>query len=253
MLACTDVPEQTDSDPADANVTTSQKGSLPEKRPPHTVFSLKTGGGMRNISSHIQFSDTASFISLNYFEAENTLMLKVSQEELDQLYQVFLKQRFHKIKTFESQTFDRGGVNISLSMGEDYMHIADGGSTYIKDGYQDNFDAITKAINELAAQKMEAFKHSFVVEFDKSITDSGKYLYLEVDSGTQYYTEEDGPQSQQELYLFEGRHYFNVYLIDPDVPSHKRRAESTHHFVYTTTKDSNRITLYLGKDKIEYK
>src|ERR1043166_4412616 len=124
---------------------------LPEKRPDKIVVQLYDGGGMTPEGDEYYISEDSCYAKFWREKATNYVHFKLTREQLDSLYAVLYTNQFERIGTKEMETYDRGGITIYLRFGDKNYTVSDAGSTYIKEGWHDQFNAVTSAIVKTAS------------------------------------------------------------------------------------------------------
>jgi hypothetical protein len=152
--------------------------ALPEKRPAKTIIEVGTQGGMLPVSHKLYIAQDSCYQRHWAYQTKNKTYFKLTPAEFDQLYAVFVKNKFDKLTTKEIRTYDRGGVSVYLRLGNKTYQIHDSGSTYIKASSREAFKSILAAVRALATKKLAPLKKKLEVKIDSSIVKLSQAAYL---------------------------------------------------------------------------
>lgn len=199
--------------------------ALPHKRPARTIIEVSHQGGMQPVSKHLYIGSDSCYQRHWAYQTKNKTYFKLSPTELDQLYAVFVNNKFDKLKTREVRTYDRGGVSVYLRLGSKNYQIHDSGSTYIKKSSLDAFKNVLNAINALVARKLEPLKQAFEVQIDSNIIKLSHSGYLGSNTAelSQGFDKKQGIPASLSFKILPGNHQFQVSFTTKDpLPNGKK-------------------------------
>lgn len=157
----------------------SGNSPLPEKRPEDIRFSYSQSGGMMYYSENIFISKDSCYYKINDGGAVTRVNFRLTPDELDKLYSVFLENDFDKIVSYEEKVYDRGGESISLSWKPGkQINVSNSGMTFIKDSWKKEWSACSSSIEKIAAEHMEAQKKPYEIKFNGTLF--GKEVYMQI-------------------------------------------------------------------------
>ena len=185
--------------------------SLPAKRPDKMIVELYEGGGMLPESTNYYISEDSCYVKFFKNQAANILRFKLSSASLDSLYAVFYENSFDKITAKNSETFDRGGVSVTLRYGDKNIDKEDAGSTYINEVWQKNFYAVVTAIINQANKVVKENTVPFVVKFDKRLLVDSLTFHFEVENFS--YSSDSGHKETARFSLLRGAHTYFATLM----------------------------------------
>ena len=182
--------------------------ALPEKRPAHLVIEMYNGGGMTPEADQYYFSEDSCYAKFWRNRATNIIHFKLDAGKLDALYKVFYEKRFDEIRTRQMETYDRGGISISLHFGEKNVSVNDAGSTYITDAYVENFNAVVAAIENTVAPVVKENEAPLVVKFDSSLYTDSTSFYFNLENF--YVSSDSGKTGSRSFQLLKGVHNYSL-------------------------------------------
>lgn len=157
----------------------SGNSPLPDKRPDDLHFSWSQSGGMMYYSENIFISKDSCYYKINDGGAITRVDFRMTADELDKLYSVFLENSFDEIESYEEKVYDRGGESISLSWKPGkHINVSNSGMTFIEDSWKKEWSACSNAIEKIAAEQMDAQKKPYEIKFDGSLF--GKEIYMQI-------------------------------------------------------------------------
>ncbi|MBN4071518.1 hypothetical protein JYT72_03290 [Crocinitomix catalasitica] len=236
--------------------------SVLPKSPEEVEIIWSDGGGMMDLSTGIYISADSS--SWNYRRSgnEKSIAFVTSEEELDELYQVILDNQFDKIRTrSEGEVYDRGGIDIRLTVDGNYYDINNSGSYFIVEKWVKNWSAVSDAITSFTAEKLEELRFEYTIKLDKSITDGDYPINLGVDGSKIYSSANDGPLTQDQIQngftskILQGPTEIDLYLFYPDSTNSYggQIVYSYEVFSFDFTTEQNETTFYLEGDQLMMK
>ena len=222
---------------------------LPEKRPKDVVFNYNEDGGMLPVGKNYFISADSSFANYYMYDARNKIYFNVSTEELDELYNIFYKNDFDKIKTFEEMVYDRGGNKVSISWKGEKIYKSNTGISFIEKEWQEEYRVILSAIGKLVAPKINELKINFTLKIDTSIINLDKVTKIIIDDDITYYSSKDGIKDSISLNLIPGEHNVRVSVTNKEETDYKNKVFASKHFVLDIKEETNVINLYFeGKE-----
>lgn len=142
------------------------------------------GGGMLDLRTEIFISNDSCSWSYRKNGREKHIPFQLSEKELNQLYGLFVKNKFHLIKSrSEGEIYDRGGVEISLNVDGTSYRQNNSGSYFIEDEWKQNWENVSTAITSLTNRKLDEKKFPCHVLIDPSISDGSYPFQLGLDDG----------------------------------------------------------------------
>jgi hypothetical protein len=152
---------------------------LPDSRPEKLSINYTLGGGMRYYSESMFISLDSCVYTVNDEGAISKIYFKITPEEFDKLYEVFTDNKFHKIKTYHEQVYDRGGESISISWGNGKSaSVDDGGMTFIEKNWVNEWTACLGALKDFAAKEIDKQKKDYEVRIDKTLFGKTMSVYI---------------------------------------------------------------------------
>ncbi len=127
--------------------------------PEHIAISWRMDAGMLPQGEKIYISSDSS-----YWESWNDQNIKhiplvINQEELMDLYQVFLDNEFDLIGiNDEEEVYDRGGTSLNIDVDGINFSKNNSGMSFIQEEFQKNFFAVENKVIELSNKKLEDTK-----------------------------------------------------------------------------------------------
>lgn len=237
------------------NESTAQS-KLPTQRPADLKIEWHEGGGMLPQSEGLYISKDSSYFQYFYSQARNKVYFQMSDMELDHLYKQLLDNQIDKIKTEDRGTVhDRGGENITLTFNayKNRVSVGSSGGIFIAKNWLEKYKNCLKAIEDLKNQKINELKFPFVISLDKSIIDSGKLIYLQVeDAHYQYSSDKDGLKSNLELSLLPGQHNLSINLVENTHPDYQRKNFTYANFVFTAQNEKKHLLIKLQEKELKW-
>src|SRR4030095_7908303 len=152
---------------------------LPDKRPEKLVIEYHVSGGMMYYSEAIYISEDSSYYTVNHSGAISRVNFKLTPEELDKLYKVFVENDFDRIKTYNEKVYDRGGETIFLRWANGkFASASNSGMTFIDDDWKKEWSACENAIEKIITMKSETGQKDFMIQLDKSTFGKEMNIYL---------------------------------------------------------------------------
>ncbi|HMQ99777.1 MAG TPA: hypothetical protein PKE39_12200 [Ignavibacteria bacterium] len=152
---------------------------LPDKRPDDIRFSYSQNGGMLYYSENIFISKDSCYYKINDGGSVTRVDFRLSDAELDKLYEIFKDNDFDEIDSYEEKVYDRGGESISLNWKPGkHSSVSNSGMNFIKDSWQKEWSACSNAIEKIGKEQMEKQKKDYIITFDGSLL--GKEIYMQI-------------------------------------------------------------------------
>lgn len=226
---------------------------LPEKRPGNVVFKYNEDGGMLPVGKNYFISADSSFANYYIYDARNKTYFNASPEELDELYSIFYKNDFGKIKTFEEMVYDRGGNNVTISWKDEKIYKSNSGISFIEKEWQEEYRVIVSAIGKLVNSKLEKLKINFTLKIDTSIINLEMITNITIDDDFTYYSARDGIKDSLNLNLLPGEHNVQAYIMNKEESDFKSKVFASKHFALDINGETNVINLYVEGKEIKWK
>jgi len=103
--------------------------------------------------------DTLRILEQEYQEPMDELneyVYEITEQEFDQLYQLFIDNDFASIEVIEDEVPDKGGESIQLELSETERIIKSAtGGDFVNEKHLDRFNAVANAIEEFVWSKQE--------------------------------------------------------------------------------------------------
>lgn len=126
---------------------------LPEQCPEDIIFIYRLSGGLRYYSEMIFISRDSCYYLVNNAGSITRCDFNLSGEELETLYLIFRDNNFDRIETYEKRVFDRGGENIILNWGKEYVNVSNSGFSFIEDKWLYSWQNCIDSIKKIAINK----------------------------------------------------------------------------------------------------
>lgn len=219
---------------------------LPKKRPVKTIIEVGTQGGMLPVSHKLYMAQDSCYQKHWAYQTKNKTYFKLTNTEFDQLYAVFVKNKFDKLKTKEVRTYDRGGVSVYLRLGNKTYQIHDSGGTYIKASSREAFKNVLAAIRALANKKLTPLKKTLEVKIDSSIVKLSQAGYLNSYTATinQGFDKKQAIPALSSFKILPGNHQFRVsFTTKEPLPNGKKYLSGDIQFNMTPSLKGMRIAM----------
>ena len=227
-----------------------QRSKLPIIPPSKTSIEYIQTGGMLNQGNRIYISPDSSYFSFHYQDAKNKIYFETNEEEFRKLYQVFLENKFDRIKEEKVMLYDAGGSHVALRFEDKFISKASGETSSILEKWSKNYWNIVDSINAFINKKVEPFKNEIIFIFDSSILNSNKETYISIaNTNFRYYSKDDGAKSELKINLLSGEYYMDVSLLNNDGVN---RYASLYSKI-KIEKSTKQILFSLKEKEIEYK
>ncbi|MFC2092314.1 hypothetical protein ACFLSV_00300 [Bacteroidota bacterium] len=222
---------------------------LPEKRPDDVVFFYSESGGMLSVGKNYIISADSSFTNYYMYDARNKIHFNASPEEVDELYNIFYKNDFDKIKTFEEMVYDRGGNKVSISWKGEKIYKSNTGISFIEKEWQEEYRVILSAIGKLVALKINKLKINFTLKIDTSIINLDKITKIIIDDDITYYSSKDGIKDSINLNLIPGEHNVRVSVTNKEETDYQNKVLQVSIPFLDINEETNVINFYVeGKE-----
>ncbi|MCC7159466.1 MAG: hypothetical protein IT281_08010, partial [Ignavibacteria bacterium] len=108
------------------------------------------------------------------------IYFKLAGKELDDLYNVFVKNDFGSIETKIEQVYDRGGESITLHWGKSRgASISNSGQSFIEKSWGKEWSACENALSDIIKTQVNKQQTEYEVRIDRSVF--GKEIFVQVD------------------------------------------------------------------------
>ena len=157
---------------------------LIENRPRDFEVRYSVGGGMIDSSEGMTIKPGICKYTRRYEGIENSITFQLQKEELDELYQVFRRNRFDKIRTDnKTLVYDKGGASINLRVGHRFYNVGTSGTFVIRG--KKEWRTILAALNKIIERVKKKQEVPLRIILDKSLMN--KHIYLNVLQKTLFY------------------------------------------------------------------
>jgi len=156
---------------------------LPAERPDDFSIYYSVSGGMMPYGANVSVSGDSAHSSFFAYGVTFDAAFQLSIIELDALYKVISDNQFDRIQTYEEEVYDRGGISITVTANGETYNKADGGMSFIKNGWQAEYSNVVEAINDLT-NRAASDSTDFVIEWDESL--AALYPTIHFDMGAEF-------------------------------------------------------------------
>jgi len=191
---------------------------LPSKRPQGMVIEMYNGGGMLPISKGMYISADSCYQRNQAYSTENKTYFKLSSQELDQLYQSFVSNKFDLIKTQHSKTHDRGGTSVYLRINLKTYQIHNSGSTFIRKGSQSNFSNVVNTLKKTVNAKIAPLLQDIRVQITQKIINLSQSAYVSSETAniSQGFKKGENIPAQLSFKFTPGKHQLRMSFTTKD-------------------------------------
>ena len=159
-------------------------GRASATRPVDFAVRLHEDGGMTPFS-HDVWLTTGEGEDEIFLNGLNLRVQFVPDEAaLDTLYETVIANRFARIRTYEEEVYDRGGTSIGVQQDGEMVWVYDNGMSFVREGWQDEYEAIYAAAYQFVTPQPDAAAGSFTLTWDESLNWGGWEIRVVV--GTAY-------------------------------------------------------------------
>lgn len=223
----------------------SGNSPLPDKRPDDLQFSYSQSGGMMYYSENIFISKDSCYYKINDGGAVTRVNFRMTPDELDKLYSVFLENNFDEIESYEEKVYDRGGESISLSWKPGkHINVSNSGMTFIKDSWKKEWSACSNAIEKIAAEQMEAQKKPYEIKFDSSLF--GKEIYMQINRGVVV------PKSTLMAEREYEKEIIRITKLSPGLHNASVSIGKSYNTIKINADSTQSLRLYMVNDSLKY-
>lgn len=161
--------------PAACSTFSLQKSELPKEMPENTEMSFSENGGMSPYSKTIKIKDLDLTVEESSAKnKKNVWTAKITKVEKNELYQIFVENKFDLIKNEENKTitYDAGSEGVFIKAGDKFYNVSYGANAPLSYANLERYKTVANAINELEAKyqnqsKAPSTKYS-VIKYDSS-------------------------------------------------------------------------------------
>lgn len=152
---------------------------LPENRPSDISFRYHVNGGMMYYYENLFISSDSCYYEVNDGGAISKTYFKMTGEQLDKFYKVFIENDFDRITIYEEKVYDRGGENISLNWDKrKSCSISNSGMSFIDKSWHSEWNKCEEAFLKIINDETPKYKKDYEIRLDKSLFDKEIYLQL---------------------------------------------------------------------------
>jgi len=226
--------------------------TLPQKRPHDFNLRLSDQGGMLPAGYSIDLNSDSSYLSYHVFGAQNKIYFKLTEQELDNIYQECVRQKFDIIKEKKEMVYDRGGISIRLNVNGKNIRKNDAGTSFIQGKHAKRFGTIEGMIRKMVREKTDALKQFVIIHIEDSLLTDSTFLHLNVNRGgfTNYRfdTEKDSSKSQIEVPFYLGANHLSVNWIADAEKQYQRKSIVSNQFTVNIADSTKQ--LFLGNEGV---
>ncbi len=229
-----------------------KKGSLP-KNPKEIIINWFYDAGMLNENKRIFISNDSCY----YLSSKNGLEQKIDfildDDELLKLYDVFLTQKFDKIRTFNDDgIYDRGGTSINITANKiNSFSISNSGQTFVSIGYIDNYNVVESSILNVVEKKTEKQKVEVQIDLDTSISNYKDNIQLFINGELKYDKDKNDSFNLISLNLFSMNNKIEVYFLKPSQNNSYPKLDKHYELIVDELEENGKIILKIVNDKLE--
>ena len=247
---------------SDTTVGETGNGNSPEQSglptsPEKVKIQWNEDGGMLNRAEYILISTDSCFWDFQRYGRNKQISFELSDQEIDELYAVFVENQFDKIECRkEDGVYDRGGVRIELKADEKYIDVDNTGGSFVNDKWRKNWINVSDAITSLTQNKLKEQEFKATVRLDESIDVSDYDVKLSVEEPIIYDSEKDGEGKRKfDFEVLEGPTYMDLYLFVKDSLNQYggKVTYLNEMFFFDFTPQRNEATIYLEEGKLKVK
>ncbi len=224
--------------------------TMPKERPNDFSIRLSDHGGMLPSGYSIELSNDSSYIEYHVFNARNKVYFQLTDKELDNIYQVCVKQKFDIIKEKKEMVYDRGGTSINLNANGKHIQKSDAGTSFIRKKHAKRFGKVEGMIRKMAREKTDVLKRIIPVHIADSLLTDSTFLHIHVNQGGftsfGFNSEKDGEQNQIEVPFYLGDNHVSASLVEAGEKKYRRQVFATNQFTVHIADSTQQ--LYLQKE-----
>jgi len=216
---------------------------LPDKRPDKMTISYGISGGMRYFSHNTFISADSCISETNDEGTISKIHFKLTPDELDKLWTVFVENKFWKIKTREEMIYDRGGESIQINWGSGKSAgVSDAGMQLVIDSWQKEWSECIAAISAIETAQVNKLQKDYEIRIDKSFF--GKKVFINV--------QDKVIVSQEKVLESQDEYITNSVKLTPGAHRLSLGWDQKNFRNLTISPDSSKgITLSLDKDSVK--
>lgn len=156
---------------------------LPDTRPVDISFRYHVNGGMMYYFENLYVSADSCYYEVNDGGAISKTYFKLTGEQLDKFYNVFIENDFDRITTYEEKVYDRGGENISLSWDKrKSCNISNSGMSFIDKSWHSEWNKCEEAFLKIIKDEIPKHTKDYEIRLDKSLFGKDVYVQLNRDA-----------------------------------------------------------------------
>jgi hypothetical protein len=214
---------------------------------------LHDGGGMSRQGANYFLSLDSSYAEMWESDAKTKIYFKASMKELKKLYKVIQDNSFHAIETYEEMVYDRGGTTIDVRADGDSYQIRNGGMTFIKENWRNEWQAVEDEIRGIVASHLKKMEKVITIKFADSFMDEDKIVNFNMGDYV-YMSARDGWQNSVTVTMLPGEHYAYFTMMNKELttePGAKIFAQGQG--VINVAEDTDTIYIYREGKEIMWK
>lgn len=156
-------------------------GGMPAEMPEDFSVSFHIDGGMLPQGFNCSIKQDSSVVEKWFQGNKNRYVIATPPEAIRELYQQIREAQGTSIKTYEEEgVYDRGGESVGLTLNGEHYNISDGGMSFIKKGWQENFSKMVKAIDQYIENMLEPFRTEVSVKVEGELPEGLSYFNVGV-------------------------------------------------------------------------
>lgn len=195
-------------------LSNNDNDKLPSTRPDKLQISYSVSGGMMNYSERCFISADSCWYKYHYGEADSKINFKLTNEELDNLYKVFVDNKFYKISTREEMVYDRGGTSMSVNWADGKRaSVSNSGMSFVDKSWSSEWNACGNAIEKIIKEQKEKNSNDFIIHLDSSMYNNEVYVQLNFDAlfpKANLFSKDNSPSVPVKTKLMPGSHSLSV-------------------------------------------
>lgn len=136
-----------------ASVATAQQNNMPPQRPADFTVTYHYDGGMSYHFKDIVINSDSCVYSVNHKGSIGSRTTKLTAEQLDDLYNVFIQNNFSSISgRVDSHVYDRGGITIKITWNnaEQALTVSNSQHSFVADNYMSAWKIICTYLENIA-------------------------------------------------------------------------------------------------------
>ncbi len=214
---------------------------------------MRDGGGMARNSAEYFISKDSSYADMRDEDARTKIYFKVSNNQLDDLYNIITMNSFEGIETFTEMVYDRGGTVIEVRADGETHTVDNSGMSFIKENWRNEWEVIEGTIRSVIASEIEKTEKAITINIDDNIMEVDKIVNFNIGDFT-YMSARDGWNKTVTVRLHPGQHYMYFTMLNKELttePGSKIFAQGDG--IVNIDKDTKSLYIYREGEKILWK